>query len=57
MRRTRGWVGAGLLALILLSAASASAAPTFSAHGSVEQVYVTGLAANQRMALLDTCRT
>ncbi|HEY1740026.1 MAG TPA: hypothetical protein VGI86_15030, partial [Acidimicrobiia bacterium] len=29
-----------------------AAAPTFSAHGSAEQVYVTGLAANARASLL-----
>jgi predicted acyl esterase len=29
-----------------------AAAPTFSAHGSAEQIYVTGLAPNARMALL-----
>jgi len=35
------------------SAASATAAtPAFSAHGSAEQVYVTGLAPNARMSLL-----
>ena len=36
-----------------VSAASAQAAtPTFSAHGSAEQVYVTGLAPSARMSLL-----
>ena len=35
---------AGALALVLICAGSAAAAPSFSAHGSVEQVYVTGLA-------------
>jgi uncharacterized protein len=38
-------------ALFMASAASA-AAPTFSANGSAEQVYVTGLAANAQMTLL-----
>jgi len=37
------------LALLLLTAATASA---FSAHGSVEQVYVTGLAPGAQMSLL-----
>jgi predicted acyl esterase len=37
------------------SAASRHAAtPTFSAHGSAEQVYVTGLAPNARMSLLNS---
>jgi uncharacterized protein len=36
-----------------VSAAGARAAtPTFSAHGSAEQVYVTGLAPSARMSLL-----
>src|SRR5688572_21568370 len=38
----------------LASPVTAGAAePPFSAHGSVEQVYVTGLDAGARMALLD----
>jgi predicted acyl esterase len=47
------------LALILVLAPSAWAArarastPTFSAHGSAEQVYVTGLAGDARMSLLN----
>jgi predicted acyl esterase len=32
--------------------AASAAAPTFSAHGSAEQVYVTGLAPNAQMSLL-----
>jgi predicted acyl esterase len=48
--------GAGLT-LLLATAGSAHAAtragPGFSAHGSVGQVYVTGLNARQRMTLLD----
>ena len=43
---------AGLLALLLLPAAARAA--TFSAHSSAEQVYVTGLAANQQMSLLNS---
>jgi predicted acyl esterase len=47
-------LGVFAVALILFSAASASAAtPTFSAHGSAEQVYVTGLAPNAKMSLLN----
>ena len=41
-----------LLGVALLVAANAAAAPSFSAHGSAEQVYVTGLAPGERMSLL-----
>jgi uncharacterized protein len=41
-----------VLVLGLLSAAGASAAPSFSARGSARQVYVTGLAPNARMSLI-----
>jgi hypothetical protein len=41
-----------VLVLGLIGAASAEAAPSFSAHGSAEQVYVTGLAPNATMSLL-----
>jgi uncharacterized protein len=44
---------AGVLALLATSA-TAAAAPTFTARGSVEQVYVTGLAAGARMSLLNS---
>ncbi len=40
------------LAVGLIAAAGASAAPAFSAHGSAEQVYVTGLSPNAQMSLL-----
>jgi len=43
----------GVLAATFASAAPASAEPSFSAHGSVEQVYVTGLKPQARMSLLD----
>ena len=43
---------AGVVALLVPSA-TAAAAPAFSARGSVEQVYVTGLAPSARMSLLD----
>jgi uncharacterized protein len=47
---------ASVLAFTSISAANAGAATAaqaaFSAHGSVEQVYVTGLAPNQQMTLL-----
>ena len=36
----------------LVAATGAWAAPSFSAHGSAEQVYVTGLAANAQMSLI-----
>jgi predicted acyl esterase len=41
------------LALGLIGATGAEAAPSFSAHGSAEQVYVTGLAPNATMSLLN----
>jgi uncharacterized protein len=55
VRGFRVWVAlcAGVLAL-LLSSATASAAPTFNARGSVEQVYVTGLTAGKQMSLLNS---
>jgi uncharacterized protein len=46
-------VCAGVL-VFLVTSASAAAAPTFSARGSVEQVYVTGLAPSARMSLLNS---
>src|SRR4051794_4891329 len=45
---------AGVLALMFMTATGASGAePAFSAHGSVEQVYVTGLAPSEQMSLLN----
>jgi hypothetical protein len=41
-----------VLALGAVNAATAAAAPSFSAHGSAEQVYVTGSAPNARLSLL-----
>ncbi len=42
------------VALVLVPVAAATAAePSFDAHGSVEQVYVTGLAPHARTVLLD----
>src|SRR3954466_13157448 len=42
-----------VVAFVFAGATSAAAAtPAWSAHGSVEQVYVTGLAANQPLTLL-----
>jgi uncharacterized protein len=47
----RVWlVAAGVAATIAFTASTAQA---FTAHGSVEQVYVTGLAASQQMSLLN----
>jgi hypothetical protein len=43
--------------LVFMAAAGAGVATaqaTFSAHGSVEQVYVTGLAPGAQMSLLDS---
>ena len=51
--RRAGGALIAVLALALLAAGHARAAARFSAHGSVEQVYVTGLAPHQRMALLN----
>ena len=45
-------VATGTLGVMLALATSASAAG-FSAHGSAEQVYVTGLAPSARMSLFD----
>src|ERR1700729_372765 len=56
--RTRAITMAAALVVALVTAAGASAAgaraatTTFSAHGSAEQVYVTGLAPSARMSLL-----
>jgi len=54
VRSVQGWVtlGCGLLVLFLMTAGRADAA-SFDAHGSVEQVYVTGLAPQARMTLLN----
>src|SRR5919198_4299967 len=51
----RGYVCGALCAGVLaFGAGGASAAePSFSAHGSAEQVYVTGLAASQQASLLN----
>jgi len=54
MRRgARLWLAAALaLTLALAGAGPAAAAPSFTATGSMEQVYVTGLQPNQRMSLI-----
>jgi uncharacterized protein len=44
---------AGALAFSFMCAAASAAEPSFSAHGSAEQVYVTGLAPSEQMTLLD----
>ena len=46
-----------MLVLGLIGAAGASAAPSFSAHGSAEQVYVTGLQPNAQMSLITPAGT
>jgi uncharacterized protein len=48
--------GCGLLALLLLPgrAAAADPAPSFDAHGSVEQVYATGLSPGGQVSLYDS---
>jgi hypothetical protein len=48
---------AATVALGLITAAGASAAASFSAHGSAEQVYVTGLAPNAQMSLITPAGT
>src|ERR671931_2599794 len=51
----RGYVCGALCAGVLAFGAGAASAaePSFSAHGSAEQVYVTGLAASQQASLLN----
>jgi predicted acyl esterase len=44
---------AGALLILLLGTATSAAAASFDAHASVEQVYVTGLAPNARMTLIN----
>ena len=51
LRRSRLPLVAAAAALVLLT--GASAAEAFSAHGSARQVYVTGLAGHQEMALVN----
>ena len=46
-------LSAGVAALAIAFMTGAAAADAFSAHGSVEQVYVTGLAPGAQMTLLD----
>jgi hypothetical protein len=46
-----------VLVLGLIGAGGASAAPSFSAHGSANQVYVTGLAPNAQMSLITPAGT
>jgi predicted acyl esterase len=46
-------VGCGLVALLLPGPAGAAEAPPFDAHGSVEQVYATGLVAGAAVSLYD----
>src|SRR5947209_3193167 len=53
-RRLCAALCAAVFAFMLTSTAGAAAAPSFSAHGSAEQVYVTGLAANEQMSLLNS---
>jgi len=56
-RRLRLALGCGVLTLLFTTGAGGAAAraggPGFSAHGSVEQVYVTGLQPRAAMTLLD----
>jgi predicted acyl esterase len=54
-RRAGLWmaVGCGLVALLSPGSAGAVEAPPFDAHGSVEQVYATGLVAGAAVSLYD----
>ena len=57
--RARVALCAGVLTLVFMTAAGtgvASAQAAFSARGSVEQVYVTGLAPGAQMSLLERRR-
>jgi predicted acyl esterase len=45
--------GCGLVALLLPGSAGAAEAPSFNAHGSVEQVYATGLVPGASVSLYD----
>src|SRR3954452_20687138 len=47
-------LAAALAAAFALSTSTALAAPTFSAHGSVNQVYVTGLKPGDTVTLVDS---
>jgi predicted acyl esterase len=58
-RRALGWLAlvAGvliLLALLLLPGRALAASPSFEAHGSVEQVYATGLQPGAQVTLYDS---
>src|SRR4051795_2624449 len=48
---------AAVLALFCMTASASAADPAFSAHGSVEQVYVTGLAPSEQMSLVNGAGT
>ena len=54
-RRSVLWIalGCGLVALLLPGSAGAAEAPPFEAHGSVEQVYATGLTPGAPVSLYD----
>src|SRR4051794_10457272 len=51
--RIRGWIAIGGALLVLLVLAADAAAAPFDAHGSVEQVYATGLTPGSTVSLLD----
>ncbi len=58
VRPLAGWAVLSTIALLLVTAATAVAKPTyraatFSAHGSVAQVYVTGAAGGERLSLVN----
>ena len=54
MTLVRACLATAVLTAALAAAAPAAAAVSFSAHGSQEQVYVTGLTPNQRISLINS---
>jgi predicted acyl esterase len=52
MRRTGGLLAA-IVGLLVFASSASAAEPSFSAHGSVEQVYATGLPAGAQTSLLN----
>src|SRR5512142_3050921 len=56
-RPARLSVGVAVVALAALAAPGSASAASFSAHGSAEQVYVTGLAPGAQASLLTSSGT
>jgi predicted acyl esterase len=53
MTKRVGAFAAGVVAVLACTTATAAAAPSFSAHGSAEQVYATGLQPGAKMQLVN----